>query len=132
MGIVGHKIAHKLLIKAECEHGGITVIFGMNVVLGAMRASVADLGGLNRLGHCRRSEQVHHPFEVVGEHMQAHLGTDLVQCPCEVVRVAHPGLDRPKGMLGSLSAHSHDLRGLVQSRLTPSQSRIAEATKTDE
>ena len=53
----------------------------------------------HRLQQAFGADDFHHPFQVVGEHIQAHLRTHPVQLSGQEVRCAHPLLERPEGML---------------------------------
>ena len=53
-------------------------------------------------GFC--TEDLHHLLQVVGEHMQAHLGADARQRLGEEVRRAHSGFERSERMLDGLTA----------------------------
>ncbi|QDL05994.1 hypothetical protein PALA37_02515 [Pseudomonas aeruginosa] len=55
------------------------------------------------------AEDVHQPFEVVGQHMQAHFRADSGQRSGQEVCRAHPMFERAKRVLHGLSAHAHHL-----------------------
>ena len=55
--------------------------------------------------------------EIVGEHVQGHLGSDLRQALHQKVRRAHPHLERAEGMLDRLAALAHRLRVLIETLL---------------
>lgn len=68
----------------------------------------------HRLHQGLDSDDLHHPFEVVGQHVQAHLRADARQGPCEEMVRAHPHFERCEGMLDSLSAQTHGVRRSIQ------------------
>ena len=49
------------------------------------------------------ANDVHDPREIVGEHVQCHLGRNLRQAVHQKVRRAHPHLERAEGMLNRLA-----------------------------
>ena len=65
----------------------------------------------------RDSDDVHDAREIVGQHVQRHLGGDPWQRLHQEVRCAHPGLDRAEGMLNRLAPLAHLLRMLVEPAL---------------
>jgi hypothetical protein len=54
-------------------------------------------------------EDPHHAFEIVGQHVKAHLSAYAGQRSTEKVRSTHPELDGAKRMFHRSSAHSHAL-----------------------
>ena len=69
-------------------------------------------------GHQRSDpNEIHDPFDIVGKHMQGHLGGNLFQRLHLEVGCSHPGLDGAEGMLNRLAALAHLLRVLVKSLL---------------
>src|SRR6516162_10734071 len=60
------------------------------------------------------SHDVDDAGEIIGEHVQCHLGSDAWQCLHEEVGCSHPGLDRAEGMLDRLASPPHGLRVLVE------------------
>ena len=62
-------------------------------------------------------DDFHDPFQVVGEHIQAHLRTNPGQLPRQEVRRTHPLLERPEGMLNRPFSDSHHLRRFAQPKL---------------
>jgi len=60
------------------------------------------------------AENRQHPFEVVRQHMQTHLGADMLESFCEEVRRAHPGFQGPKRMLDGFSSSAHPLRLAIE------------------
>jgi hypothetical protein len=60
------------------------------------------------------AKDVHDAGEIVGEHVQRHLGAHLLQRLHQEVGRAHPGLDRAEGMLGRLAPLTHLFRILVE------------------
>src|ERR1700730_6649356 len=53
------------------------------------------------------ADDVHDPREIVDEHMQGHLGSDLGQALHQKVTCPHAHLERAEGMLDRLTAHAH-------------------------
>ena len=58
----------------------------------------------HRFHHSREAQNSQYTLEVVGENMQAHLGTDVDQLAGQEVCVAHPVLERSKDMFNGSSA----------------------------
>ncbi len=60
--------------------------------------------------HCRHewcdSEDLHRAFHVVGQYVQAHLGTYAGDRFGQEVRRSHPGFDRAERVLGGLAAQA--------------------------
>src|SRR5262252_9553096 len=56
---------------------------------------------------CGSAEDSDCPFQVVGEDVEAHLGSDLVQGPGQEVDGAHPSLEGPERVFDGLSSHAH-------------------------
>lgn len=80
--------------------------------------------GLHR-GHQRTiAQQVQHPFEVVGEHMQAHFRAHPVVRPGEEMGGTHSRFQRAKWMLHRLAADAHHLWSLVQAGLHSAKHRL--------
>ena len=71
--------------------------------------------------HCLQqrfgSEDVDDSLEVVGEHVQAHLGAHLRQGLGEEVGLAHPCLDGPERMLHGSDGVAHRLGLGIEARL---------------
>ena len=55
------------------------------------------------------ADDVHHAREIVGKHVQRHLGGDLRQPLHQEVRRAHPHLERAERVLDRLAALTHGL-----------------------
>ena len=72
---------------------------------------------LDRRDEGLHAEDVHEPGEIVGEHVQGHLGGNLRQALHQKVRRTHPHLERTEGMLDCLAAHAHRLRVLIETPL---------------
>jgi len=53
------------------------------------------------------AQNVHHPFHIVGQNVQRHFGTDVLQRLHLEVCGSHPGLYRTEGMLDGLAAFAH-------------------------
>src|SRR6516165_9159473 len=80
---------------------------------------VAKSARLRHSGGDRRhqrldADDIHHPREIVGEHMQRHFAGHLRQRFHEKVRCSHARLQRPEGVLGGLTPHAHGFRVLVK------------------
>ena len=63
------------------------------------------------------ADDFHNPFQVVGEHIQAHLRTHPGQFSRQEVRRTHPLFERPEGMLNRPFSNSHHLRCFAQPKL---------------
>ena len=72
---------------------------------------------LDRRDEGLHPEDVHDPREIVGEHMQGHLGRNLRQTLHQKVRRPHPHLERAEWVLDRLTAHAHRLRVLIETLL---------------
>ena len=62
--------------------------------------------GLDRFHQRPDSDDLHRPFQVVGQNVQAHLGTDAWQRLGEEVRRTHPRFERAEGVFDGLSAQA--------------------------
>jgi len=51
--------------------------------------------------------------------VEAHLGSDLVECPGQEMGGAHPGLEGPERVFDGLSPHVHGLGHAVKAVLHP-------------
>src|ERR1700730_14125919 len=51
----------------------------------------------------------YYPLHVVGENMEAHLGSDLLQRSSQEVRTSHPRLESSEWVFHGLSAHAHGI-----------------------
>jgi hypothetical protein len=60
-----------------------------------------------------RTEYTGHSLQVIGQDVEAHLGSDLVECPGQEMGGAHPGLESPERVFDGLSPHVH---GRIRSR----------------
>ncbi len=63
------------------------------------------------------AHDVHDAREVVGQHVQRHLGGNPWQCLHQEVCGSHPGFDRAEGMLDRLAPLAHLLGMLVEPAL---------------
>src|SRR6266513_1908874 len=63
------------------------------------------------------ADDVHDAREIVGEHVQGHLGRNLRQTLHQKVRRAHPHLERAERMLDCLTALAHCLRVRIETLL---------------
>ena len=73
--------------------------------------------GRQRVYQTVGTDDFHDPFQVVGEHIQAHLRTHPGQFSRQEVRRSHPLFERPEGMLNRPFSDSHHLRGFTQPKL---------------
>ena len=85
-------------------------------------AAIETDAGLGRLCPHRRQERpdahdVDDARQIVGQHVQRHLGGDLWQCLHQEVDCAHPGLDGAERVLDRLTALPHLLRMLIEPAL---------------
>jgi hypothetical protein len=55
-----------------------------------------------------------HAFQIVGQAVEAHLRSDLVEGSGLEAGRCHPGLDRAEGVLDGGSANAHGVGPLVQ------------------
>ena len=60
--------------------------------------------GPHRLHQRSDAHNLHHAFEVVGQHMETHLGTDPRQALGQEMRRAHPGFECAERMFDGLPA----------------------------
>ena len=63
------------------------------------------------------AHDVHDARQIVGQHVQCHLGGDLWQRLHQEVGCAHPGLDGAERMLNRLTPLAHLLRMFVEPSL---------------
>ncbi len=63
------------------------------------------------------AHDVHDTLEIVGQHVQCHLGADLLQRLHLEVGMAHPVFDGPEWMLHGFTPLAHLFRMLVESSL---------------
>jgi hypothetical protein len=56
------------------------------------------------------ADEIHDAREILGEHVQGHLGGDLRQALHQEVSCPHPHLQRGEGMLDRLATLAHRLR----------------------
>ena len=75
------------------------------------------VSGLDCLDERDRTQDGDHPFEVVGQHVEAHLGADPFQRPGQEVGGSHLGLDGAEWVLDGLSSDPHAGGRLVQAAL---------------
>lgn len=79
---------------------------------------------LDRGHQSLNSDDLHHPFHVVGKNMQAHFGTDSLQGSGQEMRGPHPILQGAERMLNSLSSRPHRFRFFVEAFLHCFQARF--------
>src|SRR6516225_1962393 len=76
--------------------------------------------GLNRRsGPDRRHQWSHtedryHSLQVIGQNVEAHLGSDLVQGPGQEVGGAHPSFEGSERVFDGLSSHAHGVGHAVE------------------
>jgi hypothetical protein len=58
-------------------------------------------------------------FRVIGQNVEAHLGSDLVEGPGQEVGGAHPSLEGSERVFDGLSSHAHGLGHAVEPILHP-------------
>lgn len=75
----------------------------------------------HRLHRPRDSQNPHYPFEVVRQHLQAHLGAHMRQGLGQEVRRAHPVLERAEHVLHRTPSHGHGVKLAIQPLLHPLQ-----------
>ena len=71
----------------------------------------------DRFHQSANAQNAHYPFHVVGQDVQRHFGTDVLECFHLEVCGSHPGLYRAEGMLHSLAADAHLIRVSIEPRL---------------
>src|SRR6266436_7257074 len=79
--------------------------------------SAKPVSRADRFHQSANAQNVHHPFHIVGQDMQRHLGADVLERFHLEVRRSHPRLYRAKGMLDRLAAQAHLVRVSVEPRL---------------
>ena len=73
--------------------------------------------GAYRFHQSANAQNTHYPFHVVGQDVQRHFGTDVLECFHLEVCGPHPGLYRTEGMLHSLAAEAHFHRVSIEPRV---------------
>lgn len=63
-------------------------------------------------------------LQIVGQHMQAHLGADPIERFGKEVCRSHPGFDCSKWVLDGLATNAHALRCIIQAGLHGVQDRF--------
>src|SRR5213076_1285896 len=61
----------------------------------------------DRFHQSANAQNAHHPLHVVGQDVQRHFGTDVLERLHLEVRRSHPRLYRAEGVLDSLAAYAH-------------------------
>jgi hypothetical protein len=74
-----------------------------------------SVSGLHSFRQTSHSQQFHHSFQIVGEHMQAHFRAHPIQSLSQEMGASHPQLDCAEGMLDSLASYAHAFGGLCPS-----------------
>ena len=64
-------------------------------------------------------EDLDHSLHVVGQDVEAHLGSGLFDGPGQEVGASHPRFEGPEGMLDGLPAHAHGAWHVVEPGLHP-------------
>src|SRR5260370_41144291 len=67
--------------------------------------------------HRLHAEDGDYSLQIVGENMQAHLGSDLSEGPCQEMGGAHPRLDRPEWVFDRLPSDVHVIGLAVEALL---------------
>ena len=65
------------------------------------------------------TEDRYHSLQVIGQDVEAHLGSDLVEGPGQKMGGAHPSLEGPKRVFDGLSSHAHGVGHAVELVLHP-------------
>src|SRR3954466_4992360 len=81
---------------------------------GLLRVETTGTSSPDRRQKRLHADDVHHAGEIVGKHVQRHLGGDLRQPLHQEVRRTHPHLERAEGMLNRLAPAAHGLGILIQ------------------
>src|ERR1700691_5863030 len=68
----------------------------------------------DRLYQSADAQNAHYPFHIVGQDVQGHFGTDVLERLHLEVSGSHPGFYRAKGMLHGLAAFAHLVRGPIE------------------
>lgn len=71
----------------------------------------------DRLRQATNAQNADYSFHVVGQDVQRHFGTDMLERLHLEVRRSHPGLYGPEGVLDSLAAHPNLARIPIEPRL---------------
>ncbi len=113
-------LLHRALDRAELGRVGL-VLDGVNqrVTTNARRIGIGKQSQPNSLrsdccDQTARSHDVYDAGEIIGEHVQCHLGGHARQRLHYEVGCSDPGLDRAEGMLDRLAMPTHGLRILVE------------------
>jgi hypothetical protein len=69
---------------------------------------------LHRLQQCFAAQKRYYTFHVVGEHIECHLGRNLVSSSHQEMRRTHPSLYGPERMLCRLTAQGHLIGVLIE------------------
>ena len=70
------------------------------------------------------AEDIDHPLEVIGKHLQTHFSFDLFKRLGQEMGAAHPRLEGSERMLNCLSADDHGLWHAVEPGLRPVEHRF--------
>lgn len=98
------------------EHGTASLSAEERSARGRAKVNQAR-SGLHRHQQVLGAEEVQNAPEVVGKHMQAHFRAHLWERLGEEMGMAHPGLERPEGVLDRLTASMHRLGLMLQTSL---------------
>ena len=71
----------------------------------------------DRCDQRRPADDIHHPGQIIGEHVRRHFRRDVGKPFHEEVRGAHPRLDRAEGMFNRLAARAHGARIRIEPTL---------------
>lgn len=56
------------------------------------------------------TDDIYHPFEIVGQNMKAHFGSHMPFSLHQEMRVAHPGFERAEWVLCRAATRAHPFR----------------------
>src|SRR5882672_634566 len=71
----------------------------------------------DRLHQSANPQNAHHPFHIVGQNVERHFGSYVLESFHLEVRRSHPRLYRTEWMLHSLTAQTHLFRVSIEPRL---------------
>src|ERR1700726_3471578 len=83
------------------------------------RAVWARRSGPDQRDQRSHTEDRDHSPQVIGQNVEAHLGSDLVEGPGQEVGGTHPSLEGPERVFDGLSSHAHGLGHAAEPVLHP-------------
>src|ERR1700716_2644428 len=83
------------------------------------RVALGRRSGSDRRHQLSHAEDRDHSLEVIGQNVEAHLGSDLVEGPGQEVGGAHPGLEGPERVFDGLASHTHGVGHAIEPILHP-------------